>query len=321
MAKNRPYDFCGWATANDILCSDGRIIRKNAFIDNDGEEVPLVYQHVHSDPENILGHALLENRDKGVYCYCWFNKNPKAQAVKNAMGNGDINALSIYANQLVQRGSDVIHGMIREVSVVLTGANKGARIENLNFAHSDGSYDVDDEEAIIYSNPQSIHLSHSDDMEEEDMDQELNVQEVLDGMTEEQLAVVNALYEQGQIDALDSLDDDEEEYEDDEDLDEEDYDDDEEDPDDEDLDDEDYDEDDEDDFEDEEEYDDDDDVEHSDVGGYGYMKTNVFDGSMEDIADNTLSHAETEAIFADAKRVGSLKESVLAHTADYGIDH
>ena len=321
MAKNRPYDFCGWATANDILCSDGRIIRKNAFIDNDGEEVPLVYQHVHSDPENILGHALLENRDKGVYCYCWFNKNPKAQAVKNAMGNGDINALSIYANQLVQRGSDVIHGMIREVSVVLTGANKGARIENLNFAHSDGSYDVDDEEAIIYSNPQSIHLSHSDDMEEEDMDQELNVQEVLDGMTEEQLAVVNALYEQGQIDALDSLDDeDEEEYEDDEDLDEEDYDDDEEDPDDEDLDDEDYDEDGEDDFEDEEEYDDDDDVEHSDFGGYGYMKKNVFDGSMEDIAENTLSHAETEAIFADAKRVGSLKESVLAHTADYGID-
>ena len=168
--KNRPFDFCGWATVNNVKCSDGRTIRRNAFVDNDGEEVPLVWQHLHNDPENVLGHALLENHDEGVYCYAWFNNNPKAQAAKEAAANGDIKALSIYANQLVQRGSDVVHGQIREVSMVLTGANKGARIENLNFAHSDGTYDSDDEEALIYTDDQIIELYHSDDFDDEDDD-------------------------------------------------------------------------------------------------------------------------------------------------------
>ena len=162
MSKNRPYDIAGWATMCNIKCSDGRTIRPNAFIDNDGEEVPMVYQHCHTDPENVLGHALLENRDEGVYCYCWFNENPKAQAAKNAVANGDIKQFSIYANQLVQRGNDVIHGSIKEVSLVLTGANKGARIENLNFAHSDGSSDEDDGEAFIYTKSQKI-LCHSEE--------------------------------------------------------------------------------------------------------------------------------------------------------------
>ena len=315
MAKNRVPDFSGWATVNDVLCSDGRTIRKNAFIDNDGEEVPLVYMHNHSDPENILGHALLENRDEGVYCYGWFNDNPKAMAAKNAVQHRDIKSLSIYANQLVQRGSDVIHGMIREVSLVMTGANKGARIENLSFAHGDGTCTTDEEEALIFSGDQEFELYHGDteDEEDEEMD-ELDVQGVLDNMDEEQLAVVNALYEQGQIDALENLglseEDEDEEFEEDEegDFDEEE---------------------DEEDFDEEEEYDEEEDEEddeeedeevaHSMYGGYGSMKHNVFDGTGEAM-DNTLSHAETEAIFTDAKRCGSLKESVLAHTAEYGID-
>ena len=326
--KDRPYDISGWATMCNIKCSDGRTIRPNAFIDNDGEEVPMVYQHCHTDPENILGHALLENRDKGVYCYCWFNDNSKAQAAKNAVANGDIKQFSIYANQLVQRGNDVIHGSIKEVSLVLTGANKGARIENLNFAHSDGTYDTDDEEAKIYTADQEI-LVHSDeddeDMEENDMAKNINVQEILDGMSEEQLAVVNALYEQGQLDALESVgydedaEDDEEEVEDE--LDDDEYEDEDDEEDDEDEIDDEY-EDDEEDPEDyyEEEMDEDMAVAHSGIGGYDPMKRNVFDGSMEEVVGNELTHSEIQTIFDDAKRLGSMRDSVLAHAQDYGIE-
>ena len=355
MSMDRPYDISGWATMCNIKCSDGRVIRPNAFIDNDGEEVPMVYMHCHTDPENVLGHALLENRDEGVYCYCWFNKNPKAQATKNAIENGDLKQFSIYANQLVQRGSDVIHGSIKEVSIVMSGANKEARIENLNFAHSDGSYNTDDEEAFIYTEPQKI-LCHSesdeDDMEEDDMNNgTLDVQAVLDSMDEEQLAVARALYEQGQIDALAE----DEEEDDEEDFDEEDYDiqdadeeeellEDDEDFDEEneledELDEEDY-EDEEDDDEgyaDPEDFEDDDDeydyeyesdgnlaVAHSDFGGYAPMKRNVFDGSMVEVNndENVLTHSEIQTIFADAAkdRLGSLKASVLAHAQDYGIE-
>ena len=330
----RPWDIDGWATMCNIRCSDGRTIRPNAFIDNDGEEVPMVYQHCHTDPTNILGHALLENRDEGVYCYCWFNQNEKAQAAKNAVANGDIKQFSIYANQLVQKGNDVVHGMIREVSLVMTGANRGARIENLNFAHSDGTYDTDDEEAIITTEVQDI--CHSEDgMEDEDMGENKNVdlQSVLDSMDEDQLAAVQALYEQGQIDALaaagvdpeaedeeyDDEGDDEDFEDDDEEYDEDDEDfEDDEDDDDEDLDDEDY--DDEDDDEDYEDDDEDEDVEHSEFGGYGSMKKNVFDGTVEEVGGNSLSHAEMDTIFSDAKRGGSLKDAVISHSAEYGID-
>ena len=334
MSKNRPYDISGWATMCNIKCSDGRVIRPNAFIDNDGEEVPMVYQHCHTDPENVLGHALLENRDKGVYCYCWFNENPKAQAAKNAVANGDIKQFSIYANQLVQRGSDVIHGSIKEVSLVLTGANKGARIENLNFAHSDGTTNEDDGEAFIYTEQQKIICHSEEDSEEENMSKksQIDVQAVLDGMDEEQLAVVRALYEQGQIDALnalqnqgedededdesedDEIDDDEEEDEAPEDEDDDEFDDDE-------IDDEEEDELDDDEVEDEEEnYKEA--MAHSEIGGKKTMKKNIFDGSMEEngAQNNTLTHSEIETIFADAKRVGSLKQSVLEHTDEYGIE-
>ena len=307
MADNRPYDISGWATMCNIRCSDGRTIRPNAFIENDGDEVPMVYQHCHTDPENVLGHALLENRDEGVYCYCWFNQNDKAQAAKNAVANGDIKQFSIYANQLVQKGNDVVHGMIREVSLVLTGANKGARIENLNFAHSDGTYDTDDEEALIYSEPQDI--CHSEDgMEDADMGENegFDIQSVLDTMDEDQIAAVQALYEQGQLDALAEMGIDpnaeaDEDYEDEgnEDLDDDEYDEDE---------------------EDDEDENDDDEVEHSEFGGYGSMKKNVFDGTMDEVGGNALSHSELDTIFSDAKRGGSLKDAVLSHSAEYGID-
>lgn len=343
--SNRPYDISGWATMCNIKCTDGRVIRPNAFIDNDGEEVPMVYQHCHTDPENVLGHALLENRDKGVYCYCWFNENPKAQAAKNAVANGDIKQFSIFANQLVQKGSDVIHGSIKEVSLVLTGANKGARIENLNFAHSDGTEDTDWGEAFIYTDKQKI-MCHSesdeDDMEEdEDMSKSaIDVQAVLDSMTDEQRAVANALYEQGQLDVLEDLENENGEYEEEEMLEDEDADDEEydEEDEDEDADDEEYDEEVDDEFDDEdyededdEDYEDEEDeyedapeaMAHSEIGGYKSMKRNVFDGSMEEVNDQaTLSHAEIQEIFADAAkdRLGSLKASVLAHTAEYGIE-
>ena len=342
MSMDRPYDISGWATMCNIKCTDGRTIRPNAFIDNDGEEVPMVYQHCHTDPENILGHALLENRDKGVYCYCWFNKNEKAQAAKNAVANGDIKQFSIYANQLVQRGNDVIHGSIKEVSLVLTGANKGARIENLNFAHSDGTTDMDDEEALIYTKQQQI-LCHSEDYEEEDSEEDndttnaeeedseedmeeedmskkgtIDVQAVIDSMTDEQRRVLEAMYEQGQLDALSALEDEDEEEEEFEEEDE--------------LEDEAEEEDDEDEIDDEYEDDEDEDEEyeeaeamaHSEIGGNKPMKRNVFDGTMDETNEQgaTLTHSEIQTIFADAakERMGSLKASVLAHAEEYGIE-
>ena len=311
--NNRPYDFAGWATVNDVRCSDGRTIRKNAFIDNDGEQVPLVFQHQHNDPENVLGHCLLENRDEGVYCYGWFNMNPKAQATKESLGNGDLDALSIYANQLVQHGGDVVHGQIREVSIVLTGANKMARIENLTFAHSDGTYDTDDEEALIFPGEGSVvELYHGEDDKE---DEPMDFEEILAGMTEEQQAAVQAAYEQGQLDTIEELgiedeEEDEEDFEDDEEYEDE--------EDGEEFDPEDYEEDEDEEYEDDAEYDEA--LAQSMFGGNGNMKHNIFEGDESAVQGNTLSHAETEAIFSDAKRNGSLKDSVLAHTAEYGID-
>jgi HK97 family phage prohead protease len=152
------YDFSGWATRNDIRCSDGRTIRKNAFKAQDGTEVPLIWGHRHDDPEYVMGHALLENRDQGVYAYCSFNNTERGREGKELVQHGDIRALSIYANQLKQNGGDVIHGAIREVSLVLAGANPGAYIEDV-VAHSDNS----DEgyEATIYNPDQVFEFAHS----------------------------------------------------------------------------------------------------------------------------------------------------------------
>ena len=123
------YDFSGYATRNDLLCGDGRTIRKNAFKDNDGSTVPLVWNHQHNDPDAVLGHALLENRDDGVYAYCKFNDSEAGQSAKELVRHGDVRSLSIWANKLKQIGGDVIHGTIRELSLVLAGANPGADVD------------------------------------------------------------------------------------------------------------------------------------------------------------------------------------------------
>ena len=150
------FDFCGWATRNDLKCSDGRIIRRDAFKHNDGQTVPLVWNHEHNDPNAVLGHALLENRDEGVYAYCRFNDTDSGQNAKLLVQHGDINALSIYANQLQQQGPNVMHGNIRELSLVLAGANPGASIQSV-IKHDDES----DEEAVIFTG-ETISLFHAD---------------------------------------------------------------------------------------------------------------------------------------------------------------
>ncbi len=286
------YDFSGWATRNNLRCSDGRTIMKDAFKNNDGQTVPLVWNHQHNDPLNVLGHALLENRDNGVYAYCTFNKTDSGQAAKQLVEHGDVSALSIYANQLKQQGANVLHGAIREVSLVLAGANPGAFIDAV-MQHGEES----DEEAIIYSGedislfhaedettePEPDHepdkkeetLSHSEEVKKDDTEEEENmddnnsektVQDVVDSMTEEQKTVMYALIGQALEDAGVDTEDDSEE------------------------------------------------------GGNDDMKHNVFDYDEQNDS-NVLTHADMEMIFADAKRCGSLKDSVLAHTDDYGIEN
>ena len=195
------YDFSGWATKNGLKCSDGRTIMKDAFIDNDGKTVPLVWNHQHNDPSNVLGHALLQNRDEGVYAYCNFNDTESGAIAKALVQHGDIVSLSIYANQLKQSGSNVMHGMIREVSLVHAGANPGAYIDEV-VSHSDDA----DGEAVIYTG-ENLELSHADEKEEpkkesepekekKDMAEETKgktIGEVVDSMNEEQQKVLYGL--------------------------------------------------------------------------------------------------------------------------------
>ena len=257
------YDFSGWATRNDIKCSDGRTIRKNAFKDNDGQTVPLVWNHSHNDPANVLGHALLENRDQGVYAYCTFNNSELGQTAKELVEHGDVTSLSIYANKLQQNGGDVIHGAIREVSLVLAGANPGAYIDSV-MVHGEES----DEEAVIFTG-ENISLSHAENEpqpeekieEENTMAKEKTVQDVFNELTEEQKQVVYALIGQALEDAQDE----------------------------------------------------------EDEGDYE-MKQNVFDND-EMNSGNVLSHSDMMDIISDAKRYGSMKDSFLAHTQNYGIEN
>lgn len=171
MKKNK-FDFGGWATKNDLLCADGRTIRQDAFKDDDGRTVPLVYQHNHEDPTRVIGHALLENREDGVYAYCSLNGTKIAQHVKECVRHGDINGLSIFANKLVQRGGDVLHGVIRELSVVLSGANPGAVIEFPMLSHGEES----ETEAFIWCGEEGIdfgdELRHAEEEEAEDEEAE-----------------------------------------------------------------------------------------------------------------------------------------------------
>lgn len=197
MVKPEKYDFSGWATKNNIRCSDGRTIKPNAFAEQDGMTVPLVWNHNHADADNVLGHAILENRDQGVYAYCFLNNTEQGNNAKELVSHGDICALSIFANQLRQNGGEVIHGAIREVSLVLAGANPGAKIENI-IAHGDGNED----EAIIYNSNDELDLQHSEEskkmeenkkVEETEEKSEKTVKDVIDSMSEEQKNVMYAL--------------------------------------------------------------------------------------------------------------------------------
>ena len=258
------YDFSGWATKNNLKCSDGRTILKDAFKENDGQKVPLVWNHQHDDPDNVLGHALLENRDEGVYAYCAFNDTESGQQAKKLVEHGDVVSLSIYANKLKQQGGNVIHGAIREVSLVLAGANPGAFIDAVM------SHGEDSEGDGIISMMEDISLSHGDiddntishdekNKEDEKMAEnstDMTIQDVINTMTEDQK---NAMYYL--IGKAIEADD------------------------------------------------------ENDEGGDENMKHNVFDNDTEN-KDDVLSHSDMEAIFSDAKRYGSLKDSVLAHGID-----
>lgn len=200
------YDFSGYATRNGIRCSDGRTIMKDAFIENDGTTVPLVWQHDHSDPSNILGHCKLENRPDGVYAFGVFNDTPAARDAKMAVRHGDINAMSIYANHVKQESGLVQHGNIREVSLVLSGANPGAFIDNVTIAHGDEVATLDDE-VIIFSGQEFAHADSKEETKEKEApmaeettgtknnkrEEDMTVQDVLDTLTPIQQKVVYAL--------------------------------------------------------------------------------------------------------------------------------
>ena len=262
----KKYDFSGWATKNNLKCSDGRTIMRDAFKHNDGQTVPLVWNHQHNDPLNVLGHALLENRESGVYAYCKFNDTEAGKNAKMLVEHGDVTALSIYANQLKQKGGNVEHGVIREVSLVLAGANPGAFIDSI-LRHGEAS----DEEGVIYTG-ETLSLYHADEEEKKEdkkvAEKERTVQDVVDSMTEEQRNVMYALIGQA-LEGSDVKHSDEEENQ------------------------------------------------NENENGGEEMKHNVFENENALQANDTLTHAEMEAILRDAKRYGSLKESCLQH----GIDH
>ena len=292
---NNDFDFSGWCTKANLRCSDGRIILKDAFKNDDGRNVPLVWNHQHNEVENVLGHAMLENRDEGVYAYCKFNDTESGKNAKLLVEHGDISSLSIFANQLKQQGSNVLHGAIREVSLVLAGANPGAFIDSI-IKHGEES----DEEAIIYTG-EDISLSHADDSsddetlshascktepkkasetpkkeekadnekkpvsEEKDSGEE-TIEDVFNTLTEKQKNAVYAMV--GMLLGEDEPDDEEDE---------------------------------------------------ETKGGNETMKHNVFDQD-ERQEENTLSHSEIQAIISDAKRYGSMRESFLAHAAESSKD-
>lgn len=321
------FDFSGWATRNDLKCSDGRIIRKDAFKDNDGQTVPLVWQHRHDDPTNVLGHALLENREDGVYAYCTFNNTDWGQHAKALVQHGDVTALSIYANQLKQRGGEVLHGAIKEVSLVLAGANPGAYIDFPILAHSDGTYEDVDDEATIFTG-EEIVLNHADSKDDEDDEKEneaveknpkeKTVKDVFDEFTEEQKQVVyfmigQALEEAG-VEAVEDAEDEEEMKHSAEEEEEEEESADKKEKTVKDV----FDE-----LTDEQKQvvyfmigqaiedtkNDNEEVEHSDFEGEDIMKYNVFDVQTAP-QGAFLSHSDEEAIIANAKKLGSFKAAI-----------
>lgn len=272
------WDFGGYATKVDLRCADGRTIKKDAFKDCDGKVVPLVWQHQRNEIENILGQAKLENRPDGVYARCRFNDTDNAEIARRLVKNGDINSLSIYANHLKHNGRDVVHGKIIEVSLVLAGANPGAMIDDVSISHGDNGEDII--EAIIYTDSEI-----GEDVEQEEKNQNGSETEVKHADTEKSEKTVQEIFdsmtdEQKEVVyamvgyALgEDADDDEAEQSD--------------------------------------EDEDDESIEHNDDEEETKMKKNVFES--QDTDTETLSHADVEAIFDDAKKYGSLKTAVLEH--------
>jgi len=302
------YDFAGWASKNNIKCADGRTIRQDAFKECDGKTVPLVFMHNHKDVDNVLGHCLLENRPEGMYAYGSFNDSEMGQVAKNAVAHGDITALSIYANQLKEKNGNVFHGRIREVSLVLAGANDGAIIEYPVIEHSDGSWetDFDADEAVIsmsamdddlditggeisYGDEEEAEteeLEHADKEEKKEVadKKQRDLEDIIGSLSEEDQKVVYAAFNYavehaGELKQAASGNDDNEDDE------------------------------------------DGGEAEHFDMEEDD-MKYNVFEGGTE--RNSELSHADfmdlQAGTFQDAKAFGSLKEAFLAHAAEYGIE-
>lgn len=286
------YDFSGYATKNNLKCSDGRTIKPDAFKAQDGQTVSLVWQHLHNDPENVLGHAVLENRADGVYAFCKFNDTKSGKNAKELVKHGDIKMLSIYANSLKQTGADVVHGVIREVSLVLSGANPGALIDNLNFAHSDGTINHADDEAIIYTGTEfsPTEIEHGTD-ETPNLNQNGNkisleefisqidssvshsgttddktVDEIFNSLTDEQKTLFHAMIGRALTDGQ---------------------------------------------------------MEHSNLNDEGeyIMKHNVFDAAGAPVPQKKLTEDQLKTIMHDALEAGSLKASFLAHAVEYGIEN
>ena len=273
MANKSKYDFSAYATKVGLKCSDGRTILQKAIQHDDGQTVPLVWQHLHNEPGNILGHAVLENRKDGVYAYCSLNNSANAQDAKEAIAHGDIKALSIYANSLIEKGKDVVHGAIREVSLVIAGANPEAYIDNLAFQHADGSVVADEAEAIICAYDDIEHsavepdedpkkddasLAHADAKKGED---DRTLADVFETLNEEQKTVVYAMLAHALEDSADDGGE----------------------------------------------------TKHSNIKGDSEMKKNIFDQSAPEEKKNVLSHDALQTILADAQRCGSLKEAFLQH--------
>jgi HK97 family phage prohead protease len=290
----KDYDFSGWATRNNIECSDGRTIMKDAFLENDGQKVPLVWNHQHDDPDVVLGHALLENREDGVYAYCKFNNTEAGLNAKELVKNGDITNLSIYANKLKSQNNQVYHGCIREVSLVLAGANPGAFIDSV-IAHSDDPDAYDEEEGVIYTDESIVQAEDNDDsennggnvdMNNEEENKSVESSENTEVKTEENTEIAHADDEKTVGDVFNTLTDEQKE------------------------------------------------VVYAMIGqaiedtkkenkeGEGdNMKHNVFDQDNEN-KEETLMHSEIIAdAIKDAKRVGSMKESFIEHAAANNIEH
>ena len=278
----KEYDFGGWATKNDLKCSDGRTIRRDAFAVQDGTTVPLVWQHQHDTPDNVIGHAYLENRPEGVYAKCKFNNTQKGETCKKLVSSGDINALSIYANQLLQKAGDVLHGTIREVSLVISGANPGALIDTVSIAHSGETQEFGEEKEAVFYNDDYIddrdpmitqeEVAMEANKEIRHADDEKSVEDILGTLNDEQAEAVSML-----IEALigDDKEDDKNDNK----------------------------------------------KEDEEMEQSGIMKHNVFDkGTAKD--DTLMHDAIFAEALEDAKsKGGSLKEAVMAHAATYGIQN